>query len=88
MDTNQIPWQQVEFPTIGALIEARAQQSHLANLTAGGVFGEDGQRWSDIEIERAVAKERGTAYTHKDYAFVVGLNCTCRYIKYVGFVRL
>ena len=88
METNQVPWQKVKFPTVDALIEARAQQSHHANLTSGGVYGEDGQRWSDIEIERQVAKSRGTGYTHKDYAFTVGLDCTCRYIKFVGYCPL
>lgn len=33
-----------KFNTIADLIEAAAQQSHVANLHVGGIFSEDGSR--------------------------------------------
>lgn len=89
METNRAKktWQTTRFNTIAELIEAAAQRSHEANLLRGGVFNEDGTRFSDIEIERAVAKERGTTFIGQPYAFTVGLDvpCNVRYIKYVGW---
>lgn len=80
-------WQTTRFESIDALIEAAAQRQHEANLRDGGVFNDDGTRFSDIEIEREVAKSRGTTFVSREYAFTAGLDvpCAVRYIKYVGW---
>lgn len=80
-------WQATRFESIDALIEAAAQRQHEANLRDGGVFNDHGTRFSDIEIEREVAKSRGTTFVSQEYAFTAGLDvpCAVRYIKYVGW---
>lgn len=85
--TNPTTWQETRFPTVAALIEAEAQRRHEANLRDGGVFNEDGTRFSDIEIERSVALSRGTTFVGRQYAFTVGLEVPCdvRYIKGLGW---
>lgn len=85
--TNPTTWQETRFPTVDALIEAAAQLRHEANLRDGGVYNEDGTRFSDIEIERSVALSRGTTFVGRPYAFAVGLKvpCDARYIEGVGW---
>ena len=78
-----------KFDTIADLIEAAAQQSHVANLHVGGIFSEDGSRHSDIEAERRVAAQRGTQFVHANYAHLEGFTAgqSVRYIPHVGYVN-
>lgn len=86
METNNTKrWQDIKFSTAEELIEAKAQKMHAANLRDGGVFNAQGERISNIEAERGVARARGTTFVHRDYAHLVGLSRTCRYIKHVGW---
>jgi hypothetical protein len=62
----------VKYESKPALIEAIAQWQHESNLRDGGVFSEDGSRFSDIEIERKVAATK-PAFVGGPYAFTLGL---------------
>lgn len=53
--TTQRGKDMIKFNTKAELIEAKAQQQHEANLERGGVFNEDGSRFSNIESERSAA---------------------------------
>lgn len=59
-----------QYQTLEELIEGKAQAQHEANLLRGGVFGKDGNRFSDIdiEIERIVAARKGTMYVSVEVA--------------------
>ena len=82
-----------QYNSIDELIEARAQAQHRANLEHGGVFGADGKRFSDIEVERRVSKYRGTGYVSKEHAksilgFKLSDGTLCaRYIRNIGYVE-
>ena len=82
-----------QYNNIDELIEARAQAQHRANLENGGVFGADGKRFSDIEVERRVSKCRDTGYVSKEHAihtleFELSDGALCaRYIRNIGYVE-
>ena len=82
-----------QYNNIDELIEARAQAQHRANLENGGVFGADGKRFSDIEVERRVSKRRGTGYVSKERAkSILGVELSdgalcARYIRNFGYVE-
>ena len=83
-----------QFLTIDELIEAKAQAQHYSNLNYGGVFDASGNRFSDIEVERRVAKRRGTTHVYRDRAKdVIGVELSggtkfAQYIKNFGYVEL
>lgn len=83
-----------QFLTIDELIEAKAQAQHRANLDYGGVFNADGSRFSDIDVERRVAKRRGTTHVYTEAAKrVIGVELSegtefAQYIKNFGYVEL
>ena len=68
-----------EYKTIDELIEASAQQSHRSNLTVGGVFDENGNRISNLENERLIAKSQ---VRFEPYPFRM------KTINHVGFVKI
>ena len=81
-----------QFETIDAMIEARAQSTHEANLLRGGVFDSNDNRWSDIEAERRYAAKH-LIYVHANHAKMVlgarlsdGALCA-RYIQNFGYVE-
>ena len=82
-----------KFRTLDALINARARQTHKANLQYGGVFDEHGKRWSDLEAEKRYAASR-VVYVGAHYAEIIldkklskGMT-HARYIPNFGYVEL
>ena len=80
------------FRTVDAMINARARQTHKANLLRGGVFDKDDKRISNLEAEKRWAAKR-VAYVHSNYAeFTLGkkLSNGAMYAKYIpnfGYVE-
>ena len=83
-----------QYLTVDDLIEAKAQAQHYSNLNHGGVFDADGNRFSDIEIERRAAKRRCTGHVYAESAKrVIGVELSkgslfARYIPNFGYVEL
>lgn len=75
-----------KFPDLDALVEAKAQASHQANLTCGGVFGEDGQRTSNLGVEREYARTL-PVFVSAHYAKAHGLpeSLAAWYIRGFGY---
>jgi len=75
-----------KFDNKAALIEAKAQAQHQANLTSGGIFGSDGKRISDFEIERRDALTK-TLFVGAAYAKLYGLpeSISAWYIEGFGY---
>lgn len=78
-------WQDTQYASKADLIEAVAQRRHAANLESGGVFNEDGTRFSDIAIERQCAETHGATYVSAHYAFTVGLQRGAWYVENYGW---
>ena len=69
------------------LIEAFAQHQHSIKLTEGGVFNENGERYSDINREREVSKNSVKFIAPKYSMPIIGVYC-CNYIEKFGFVKI
>jgi hypothetical protein len=54
------------------LLEAVAQNQHNSNMTVGGVFDKEGNRFSDIDVERRVAANYALTFVSPDYAKALG----------------
>lgn len=79
----------IRFGSLRALVEFVAARAHLANLERGGVFDANGDRTSDIELERRVAFRRLVWVSTHYAAVIVGLTepsrCGFWYIRDRGF---
>jgi hypothetical protein len=60
------------FKTKAALIEAVAQYQHQANLESGGVFDAEGNRFSDLNVERRVAASQSFTWVSPHYSGAMG----------------
>jgi hypothetical protein len=61
----------IRFSSLEEMVEAFAQMRHKNNLDSGGVFDEIGKPWSDLNVERAVAR--------RDVSTVFGCTAQDRY---------
>lgn len=79
-----------KFNSKEELIEAKAQAQHAANLESGGVFDENGERYSDIETERhwaAIRVARAPGGGHNQF-YAVPEEIPCHYIPGFGYAPL
>jgi len=74
------------FETKAELIEAKATKQHEANLERGGVFDKEGNRFSDISVERKYA-ETLVKWCGAGYEKLYGLPVHGWYIEGVGVAK-
>lgn len=81
-----------KFKSVEELINAKAMQTHKANLNYGGVFGAKGERISNLEFEK---KHAATHLIHvgAEYApIIIGKKLSkkasaAKYIKGIGYTE-
>jgi hypothetical protein len=81
-----------KYNTIPEMLEARAQQTHAANLQCGGVFDADGNRTSNLAHERRCVGTK-PAYVSRELALLtIGVELSdgvlfARYLPRFGYVE-
>lgn len=78
------------YNSLKELIEAKAKETHKANLERGGVLNQRNERISNIENERQAAKGR-VSFTSVEYApFNIGIKIKkpAYYIKNFGYTSV
>lgn len=79
-----------QYNTIDEMVDAKAKESHEANLNYGGVFDENNNSVSnlDFEIEWASKKVFHVSSAYSEMTIGVKLPVAAKYIKNFGYVEL
>jgi len=79
-----------QYPSVEEMIKAKAKETHESNLNYGGVFDENNNRISDLdlEVEWATKKVFHVSSAYSKMIIGVKLSVAAKYIQKIGYVEL